>query len=523
MIPPPAKGFMYFRQSMNKRRTSIVLMALTIGVIAAFQAYWLRKNYEEEKKTFLIRTNLLFNQSVSKLQASRLHLDSSQDGNVRFKTSFITVTNLLKKAVLQDSVHPKNTTLTLSYRLKPDSLDTTSAASGKFKIFDFLTGIDSLQGLITAHDITVNYQKDLQKEGIRLPFRITKLAVAPPGAKSGHRPATGIFFRDSGIDLRQPIVTGDAIRQQKRMLGDPSPEIFILPDSNANRVTVGFSHPVVYQLDFDNVFWYLSRRIGPQALFSLLLIGLTTLSFIWLYRNWLQQKRLIALKNDFIGNMTHELKTPIATVSVAVEALQHFNALQDPVRTKEYLDISAGELQRLSLLVDKVLKLSLFEKQEIELKNETFDLKALAEEVIASMRLQFEKCQARLRIDAEGTDFFLRADKLHITSVLYNLLDNALKYTHLQPSIQVDLVAETDQLALSVTDNGVGIAAAYREKIFEKFFRVPTGDRHNVKGYGLGLSYVSYVLQRQGGHISVESELGAGSRFTVKIPRNHNE
>jgi two-component system phosphate regulon sensor histidine kinase PhoR len=136
------------------------------------------------------------------------------------------------------------------------------------------------------------------------------------------------------------------------------------------------------------------------------------------------------------------------------------------------------------------------------------------------MRLQFEKLRARLYLGTEGSDFSLRADKLHITSVIFNLLDNALKYSKTAPSIRVDVVAEAQQLVLSVADNGIGIPAAYREKIFEKFFRVPTGDHHDVKGYGLGLSYVSYVLQRQGGGISVESREGAGSRFIVRIPRN---
>jgi two-component system phosphate regulon sensor histidine kinase PhoR len=274
-------------------------------------------------------------------------------------------------------------------------------------------------------------------------------------------------------------------------------------------------------LDFINLSWFFFRRLLPQILFSLVLVGFTVISLLLLYRNWQQQRRLTQLKNDFISNITHELKTPIATVSVAVEALKNFNALQDPVKTKEYLDISANELKRLTLLVDKVLKLSLFERQEIELKIDYFDLRILVEEVMASMRLQFEKYHAKLDIVSKGTDFYLRADKLHITSVIFNLLDNALKYSRVNPFVQIGLGAEPDQLILSVTDNGVGIPAAFKARIFEKFFRVPTGDRHNVKGHGLGLSYVSYVLERQGGEISVDSQEGAGSTFTVKIPRGN--
>jgi len=251
------------------------------------------------------------------------------------------------------------------------------------------------------------------------------------------------------------------------------------------------------------------------------LVGVTILSFLLLYRNWRQQQKLIILKNDFISNITHELKTPIATVSVAVEALKEFDALKDPVRTKEYLEISTHELQRLSLLVDKVLKLSLFEKQEIELRKDEFDLKVLVEDIMASMRLQFEKYHANIHFQTDEEKFFLRADKLHFTSVIYNLLDNALKYSKAAPKVMVHLQGEEEFVLLSVSDNGIGIPAGYLDKIFEKFFRVPTGDHHNVKGYGLGLSYVAYVVHRHGGEIGVKSTEGVGSHFTVKIPRDY--
>src|SRR4030095_4866852 len=232
----------------------------------------------------------------------------------------------------------------------------------------------------------------------------------------------------------------------------------------------------------------------------------------------IQQRKLTQLKNDFISNITHELKTPIATVSVAIEALKNFNALQDPKRTQEYLEISGNELQRLSLLVDKVLKLSMFEKQQIELKEESFDLKQLTDEVVASMRLQFEKYNAHVDVKTNGNSFLIKADRLHVTSVLFNLLDNALKYSKANPSIQVELKEHVGEIELSVTDNGIGISAEHQKRIFEKFFRVPAGDTHNVKGYGLGLSYVAYVVQRHKGSIDLESQPGIGSRFIIKLP-----
>jgi len=259
-------------------------------------------------------------------------------------------------------------------------------------------------------------------------------------------------------------------------------------------------------------------RLKLPILFSLLLIGLTVASFVLLYRNMIKQKRLAELKNDLISNISLELKTPIATVGVAIEALKNFNAIHDPARTKEYLDISQNELQRLNLLVDKVLKLSIFEKKEIELKKERFDYKQLTSEIMNSMRLQFEKYHAKVSLHTEGESFYIDADKLHITSVVYNLLDNALKYSKENPAIDVQLKTSEEHIVLSVQDNGIGIPPEYKGKVFDKFFRVPTGDRHNIKGYGLGLSYVAEVVKRHKGEITVDSEPGKGSTFTVRLP-----
>jgi two-component system phosphate regulon sensor histidine kinase PhoR len=171
------------------------------------------------------------------------------------------------------------------------------------------------------------------------------------------------------------------------------------------------------------------------------------------------------------------------------------------------------------MLVDKVLKLSMFENKEIELKKETFDLLQLSAEVIAGMKLQFEKAGANIQLTHSGEDFLLQADRLHLTSVLYNLLDNALKYSSAAPFITVHLYHVGQLIAVSVTDNGIGIPDAYVDKIFQKFFRVPSGDHHNIKGYGLGLSYVNHIVTSHNGSISVTSTQGKGSTFTVKLPK----
>jgi two-component system phosphate regulon sensor histidine kinase PhoR len=286
-----------------------------------------------------------------------------------------------------------------------------------------------------------------------------------------------------------------------------------------NEVTLGLKNPVTYKLHLHNTFPYLIIRIGLPILLSIFLLAITIVSFSLLFRNLLRQKKLSDIKNEFISNITHELKTPIATVGVAIEALRSFNSTMDKEKTKEYLDISANELQRLSLLVDKVLKLSIFEKKEIDLKYELLDMKALVEEVVASLRLHFEKTGAKVEISSVGNTS-IYGDRLHLISVIFNLLDNALKYSKDHPEIHIGISGNESTTVLSVKDKGIGIPSEYREKIFEKFFRVPTGNVHNAKGYGLGLSYVNQVVKKHKGFIRVETSESEGSNFTITLPKN---
>jgi signal transduction histidine kinase len=280
----------------------------------------------------------------------------------------------------------------------------------------------------------------------------------------------------------------------------------------------GFTVPYSYQAVFSNTGNYLLQQIRWQVIGSLALIALLIAAFAFMYQNMRRQQRLADMKNEFISNITHELKTPIATVNVAIEALRNFNAIQNPEKTKEYLDISGAELQRLGLLVDKVLKLSMFEKDAVHMQLEMLDLQQLIQDVVQTMRLQFEKVQADVQIETEGQYFTIQADRMHMISVVYNLLDNALKYSEGKPIITIKLISQSPNILLQIADQGIGIPKAYQQKVFEKFFRVPSNDRHNAKGYGLGLSYVAHIVQQHKGSISVTDNQPKGSIFTVQLP-----
>ena len=169
-------------------------------------------------------------------------------------------------------------------------------------------------------------------------------------------------------------------------------------------------------------------------------------------------------------------------------------------------------------MVDKVLNASLFEKGDIPLKSESINLKTLVQGVLNSMKLQFQNKDAIINFASEGNDFTVKGDKIHLTSVIYNLIDNALKYSPLAPQLTINLQEKADKIIFLVKDNGLGIAKEFQDKIFDKFFRVPTGNAHNIKGHGLGLNYVKKVIEKHGGAITLQSEQGKGTAFMISLP-----
>ncbi len=489
-----------------------LLLVFTILVITGFQVFWLKKNYDDEKRTMEVKAGINFRESVYGLQAAQLKDRFGEQVNV--KDSFhveinaspgktgnvvwfnntkevVSMVNILREQEKDSSgknLSRVKSTYMITDKKEPRVFvgDSTIDIKGQDEINDhafdgrrghpyvqLMYGIDSASDTLKITDIKKVTELAFSKEKLDIPFSIHKI-------------------NGSGDERMHPA---------------------------KGEVTVGFSKPVTYKLELGNTIPYLFRKLLSPLLFSLFLISVTIASFVLLYRNLLQQKRLAVLKDDFISNVTHELKTPIATVNVALEAMKNFNAINDPVKTRDYLDISQGELQRLSLLVDKVLRISMFENKEILLNTEIVPIDSLISEVAASMRLQFEKKSAVVNIESEGDNLTVKADRLHMMSVVYNLFDNALKYSGDNPLINVKLKDQGDQVALIFSDNGMGIPSAYRERIFEKFFRVPHGDTHNVKGYGLGLSYVAQIVQQHKGNIRVDSEEGKGSTFTIQIPK----
>ena len=261
--------------------------------------------------------------------------------------------------------------------------------------------------------------------------------------------------------------------------------------------------------------WYLFIMLLPQVLFVVILLSLTSAAFWITFRSLKAQIKLGTLKDDFISNMSHELKTPISTVKLALEALGNYNIIDDPKLSREYLGMATSEMDRLELLATRVLNTSLLENGKMHIQRESYDLKKLVEDVLQTMQLRFANHDAQISFDARGSNFVVPVDKLHMQGVLVNLLDNSLKYAVSPPHISIALAENNGAVQLSLSDNGPGIPEEYKEKIFEKFFRVPNGYRHNTKGYGLGLSYAAQVMRQHNGSINVQNVNTGGCVFTL--------
>jgi two-component system phosphate regulon sensor histidine kinase PhoR len=251
---------------------------------------------------------------------------------------------------------------------------------------------------------------------------------------------------------------------------------------------------------------------------SLLLIIIIIGAFYFTISTIFRQKKLSEIKNDFINNMTHEFKTPISTISLASEVLNDSTIPKTSESSKKYVTIIRNENKRLASMVETILQAAILDKAEIKLKIQEVDVHQVIADVLQSMYLQIQNKNGDVAMEFNAQRYSLFADKMHLGNIIYNLTDNAIKYCNQAPRIKITTRSTNKELIISVQDNGIGISKEDQKKVFETFYRVHTGNLHNVKGFGLGLSYVKAVAEKHGGHVEVNSELGKGSTFLVYLP-----
>jgi len=283
-----------------------------------------------------------------------------------------------------------------------------------------------------------------------------------------------------------------------------------------------FANPHFLLIYFPNQQRYLLTQMWIMLLISAILMLVIIFSFFYTIITIIRQKKLSEMKNDFINNMTHEFKTPISTISLACEALNDKDVVKTEILSTNYINIIKDENKRLGNLSERILQTALLEKGQLKLKFEQVNLNEVLLNVVNNIRLQVEKKGGVVNTNFNGTYISLLADKVHITNVFYNLLDNANKYSPDKPQITVDIEKDESNISVIIRDQGIGISKPNQKKIFEHLYRVPTGNIHNVKGFGLGLAYVKLIVEKHNGKVIVESEIKKGSKFTVILPNTNS-
>ncbi len=262
------------------------------------------------------------------------------------------------------------------------------------------------------------------------------------------------------------------------------------------------------------------RQMGGWLLISIIFLIVLVFGFGYTIFSFLKQKKLSEMKNDFVNNMTHELKTPIATSSLAAEMLLRSEVMDNPGRVKKYAEVVLDESHRLQSQVEQVLQIAVLEDGQLKLKRKKSNVHELLMQVIETMDLRIKDSKISFVSDFSARQVMAYVDKVHMVNVFYNLLDNAIKYSPENPQISVSTRNTKKGLHIIFKDNGIGISYEHQKDVFKNLFRVPTGNLHEVRGFGLGLYYVKAIMDLHDGQILLKSELGKGSTFELIINQN---
>lgn len=282
-----------------------------------------------------------------------------------------------------------------------------------------------------------------------------------------------------------------------------------------------FAAPALLYLYFPETNAYILGEmlavLGSSVVFVLIII----FSFASAVSIIIRQRKLSQITNDFINNMTHEFKTPISTISLACEVMQDTDIRRNEKQLDRYLTVIKDENERLGRQVEKVLQIATLGKGDFKLKIQQIDVNDVIAKAIQNIAIQIENRGGTIDVDFQTDESVIEADEVHLSNIIYNLLDNANKYSPNAPEIKVSTESNKNGVIITVSDKGLGISKETINKVFEKFYRVPTGNVHDVKGFGLGLSYVKTMIEAHYGDISVKSEVGEGSNFTIFLPYRH--
>lgn len=535
---------------MKQIRVNIVVILLAVSVLSLLiiQTFQVIQLYE--RKTIQFNNNL-------KTSLERIAIRHEKAEDIRrymrlVNNDFSTQYKDILKQEFKNLV-PKNETVSIA--------DTTIFEGGKKLSYLIIKGkaVDSLSGVTTEQKVyarDIRELKDLfDKSSNPLPTNDSmKIAIQLDEQVLQQIFKKARFVNDMMVQAFRDNIYSDQSRRidvafldsviRNELMGDDLPQKYKFAVANdSNKVFTFSTAPQTYDSKLtlnecgktvlfpsniidENIHLYLFfpdkksfvlQEMQNSLIVSLVLVVFIIISLVIMFRTIMEQKRLSEMKSDFISNMTHEFKTPISTISLACQAMSDTDMVdeQSNAAVSPYVRMINQENKRLETLVESILQSAVIEKGDIKYKDEVLNLVQLVENEVEKARFRIKSNEGKIEFHDVFESIEFQADRLHVTNIISNLLDNAIKYSKENPVIKVSIESDNKHVYLSVTDNGIGIKKEHIPRLFDKLYRVPTGNIHNVKGFGLGLSYVKAICDHYKWEIKVKSNYGEGSTFTV--------
>lgn len=497
----------------------VILVICSLTGIFVYQAYWLTGLYRTMKQEMesnirdAMRTSD-FNEIV--LRVNELQKDNVEHGSVTVSAGYGADGNSLvtsqtisyTDSTYQDTLHSRTETMVDTLKTATgDGAIAEAVASSESGLDVLLKKQDSLKDLLVSIQQGIHSGVDtyidvnLQRYDSLLMVVLEEHNLSVP-----HR--TLLIY--TGNDADSTVTFTDTLG----IAGDSS----YIPSPKAIRYDYEFNRhrSQRYQLIIEPIGAIIWKQMTGILVTSFIILLILGFSFWFLIRTLLKQKTLDEMKSDFTNNITHELKTPIAVAYAANDALLNFNQADEKSKRDQYLRISQEQLQRLSGLVEQILSMSMERRKTFRLHPEEIELKGVITPLTEQHQLKADK-PVNIQLEIEPETLTIVADRTHFGNIISNLIDNAVKYSKEQAELTISCRQTGKTVIISVADRGIGIPFEKQKHIFDKFYRVPTGNLHNVKGYGLGLFYVKSMVEKHGGTITVKSEPGKGSTFTITL------
>ena len=545
---------------MNRRaiRWVIILMSFSLVGLIIFQLYWINSVLQANNERFRKDVIAAMNNVAVKLEKKEvfvLAMDNfstnftwlqpqtgfgKEDGSIElYETKFekktfspdeideFTLDTILKRIEIEHSL-AKDYVIGFNDKRELDVI-LNAEISGSNQFFSGESKIDSARQ--AQEKIRISIQKSDKKAKMAANIFIKELFFSNKPLEQRLEPEVldSLLYEElnnKGIDISYRYAVLDNTNHNIFLTGNTIKENGLKFDSSLQnsdmRVSL-FPNDINGEVAFLTISFpdknsFLFKKIWTTLASSLVLVLIIVFCFAYSIRTIIRQKKLSEIKNDFINNMTHEFKTPIATVSLACEALKDKEIREKELFRERYITIIQEENDRLGLQVEKVLQMATLDKNDLKIKKEFLSLHEIIKDVAEKMNIQILNRDGVLSLELAAGNDQLEGDPVHLTNVVTNLLDNANKYSYEKPEIVISTESNSEGIFLKVRDTGIGMTREAIKNIFNKFYRVPTGNVHNVKGFGLGLAYVKSMVEGHGGNVSVKSEIGKGSEFNIYLP-----